>query len=174
MTCPVFRGVALLLVMAVPAQELCANGGASPALAGAKSYVEAIYRSIPARFDYGMVHYAPELSALMKRDAVFSKVPGDVGVLDGIPFCDCQDSDPNYRILRTRMTAFRRVGATVIVDLRNGGVRRFSVDLVPARGRWLVQDVHSSNVPSLLALMRREVPLEERDLRLRHKRAPDI
>jgi len=51
------------------------------------------------------------------------------------------------------------------VMLRNEKIRRFSVDLILSKGRWLVADVHSPDTPSFLDLLRREVPGEEAELR---------
>jgi hypothetical protein len=45
--------------------------------------------------------------------------------------------------------------------------RRFGVDLVLIGGRWFVSDVHTPDQPSFLAMMRREVPAEERQARRR-------
>jgi len=53
----------------------------------------------------------------------------------------------------------------VTVMLRNEKTGRFTIDLILSNGRWLVADVHSPDTPSFLALLRREVPREEVELR---------
>jgi len=152
--------VMLPLALAAPA------GAATPAeLAQAKAYVEGIYRAIPGPFDYASVRYAPELKSLIDRDRAYSKATGDIGVSDGVPFCDCQDTAANYRIMSSGVAAHGAAGAIVTVMLRNEKIRRFSVDLILSKGRWLVADVHSPDTPSFLDLLRREVPGEEAELR---------
>lgn len=130
-------------------------------LANAKAYVDWIYRSIRGdRFDFRQVRFTLELRQWMDRDARYSASKGEVGALDGIPFCDCQDFDPNYRfetqIVRTA------TGASARVRLRNGQWSQVTVDLVPSHRGWLVSDVHTKTMPSLLAYLRQEVPREEK------------
>lgn len=94
-------------------------GAATPAkLRKAKGYVERIYRTIPRRFDYALVHYAPELKNLIDRDGAWSRATGDVGFIDGIAFCDCQDTAPNYRMMSSSVAASGATGAVVTVMLR--------------------------------------------------------
>lgn len=148
------------LTFAVPA------GAATPSeLRQAKAYVERIYRTIPGRFDYAAVHYAPELKNLIDRDGAWSRASGDVGVVDGIAFCDCQDTAANYRIMSTNVAARGATGAVVTVMLRNKKTRRFTIDLILSRGHWLVADIHSPETSSFLRLLRREVRREEAELR---------
>ena len=155
-----FLALTMSLAIAAPV------GAATPAELGrAKAYIESIYRTIPGRFDYASVHYAPKLKTLIDRDGAYSRASGDVGVVDGIPFCDCQDTAPNYRIISTSVAAHGATGAIVTVMLRNEKTGRFTIDLILSNGRWLVADVHSPDTPSFLALLRREVPREEVELR---------
>lgn len=141
-------------------------GAATPAeLRQAKAYVERIYRAIPGRFDYAAVHYAPELKNLVDRDGAWSRASGDVGVVDGIAFCDCQDTAANYRIMSIGVAASGATGAVVTVTLRNEKTGRFTIDLILSRGHWLVADIHSPGTPSFLGLLRHEVPREEAELR---------
>jgi hypothetical protein len=154
------RLLAGALAFAAPAEA------ATPAqLRQAKAYVEGIYRTIPGRFDYAAAHYAPELKNLVDRDGAWSRASGDVGVVDGIAFCDCQDTAPNYRIMSSSVAARGATGAIVTVMLRNEKTGRFTIDLILSRGHWLVADIHSPETPSFLGLLRREVPREEAELR---------
>ena len=82
--------------------------------------------------------------------------------VDGIPLCDCQDTERNYRIMSSSAASRGANQAVVTVLLRNGKVRRFAVDLVLARGQWLIADIHAPDTPSFLAQLRREVPAEEK------------
>lgn len=144
---------------------------AAPPLSDAKAYVIGIYRQIPENFDYHTVRYAARLGGLLRRDAAFSRRSGDVGVLDGVPFCDCQDTTPNYRILQSAVESRGSNGAAVSVQIRNGSEnRRFTIDLVHEGGEWLVADVHGHDTPSLLALLEREVPREEKSLTPQERR----
>jgi hypothetical protein len=154
--------LALMMSLALAAPA----GAATPAELGrAKAYIEGIYRTIPGRFDYAAVHYAPELKRLIDRDGAWSRASGDVGVVDGIPFCDCQDTARNYRIMSSSVAAHGASGAIVTVMLRNEKTGRFAVDLILSQGHWLVADIHSPETPSFLGLLRREVPGEEAELR---------
>ena len=155
-----FLMLATLSVLATPADA------ATPTQLGqAKAYVEGIYRTIPGRFDYASVHYAPELKKLVDRDGAYSRASGDVGVIDGIPFCDCQDTTPKYQIMRSSVVARGAAGAVVTIILRDEKTGRFVIDLTLSNGRWLVADIHSPDTPSFLGLLRREVPKEEAELR---------
>ncbi|HEX4693685.1 hypothetical protein [Sphingomonas sp.] len=132
---------------------------AATRLDAAKAYVQAIYRRIPGKFNYRLVRYVPELRRLIERDDAAAK--GEIGAIDAVPFCDCQDTATNYRVLRTSVESTPRGGARVTTFLRNDKVGRFVVDLVSTRGRWAVADIHTPDMPSFLAMMRREVSREE-------------
>ena len=152
--------IALCMALATSAQALVAGPPSGAGLAGTKAYVDWIYRSLPnAPTDH--VRYAPALRRWMDRDAAYSARRSEVGALDGIPFCGCQDFDAGYRF-ETHVVA-TATGATARVRLHNGTRSLMKIDLVPSRRGWLVSDVHSKDTPSLLALLRREVPREEKD-----------
>lgn len=156
------RGVLMLALLAIAGTASAATRNVS-----ARAYVAAIYRRIPQQsFDYRTIDYGRELTDLMARAARFSEVSGDVGPLDGIPFCDCQDNDANYRVMHISSTTRAHGLTKVSVDLRNGDVQRFTVDVAQDHGRWRVIDVHSHGMPSLLAYLRREVPRSENSLRV--------
>ena len=137
---------------------------AAPPLADAKAYVISIYRQIPGHFDYGRVHYSSTLGVLIRRDSAFSRRSGDVGAIEAVPFCGCQDTDPDYRIIATSVKPLGAKGAAVSVLLHNGTDQRFTIDLVREQEEWRVADVHGPDVPSLLALLQRGVPREEASL----------
>ena len=135
---------------------------ASPSVSGATAYVKAIYRGIPGSFSYRDVRYARELAKLMVRDAAISRRLGDEGELDADPFCDCQDTMPDYRIVRIRPLSSGRNAASVGVVLRNGHTSSFRIDLIREERHWVVSDVHSTRTPSLLAFMHNAIASEQR------------
>jgi len=112
----------------------------------------------------------PGWGALIRRDGAFSRRSGDVGAIEGIPFCSCQDTDPDYRILKTAVKPLGSNGAMVSVLLHNGTDQRFTIELVRQQGTWRIADVHAPDVPSLLTLLEREVPREEASLTASAKR----
>ena len=162
--CPLPAFVGLLAPLACLA-------AAAPPLSDAKAYVVGIYRQIPGGFDYHKGHYADRLGGLLRRDTAFSRRSGDMGFIEAVPFCDCQDTTSDYRILQSSVEPRGPNGAAVTVLLRNGSEnRRFTVDLLRERGGWRIADVHSPDTPSLLALLEREVPREEKSLTPQERR----
>ena len=143
---------------------------AAPPLADAKAYVVSIYRQIPGHFDDSRVRYSSKLGALIRRDNAFSRRSGDVGAIEAVPFCGCQDTDPDYRIVATSVKPLGAKGAAVSVLLHNDADERFTVDLVREQDEWRVADVHGPDVPSLLALLPRAVPREAASLTASAKR----
>ncbi len=136
----------------------------------AKRTVERIYRDLP-RDRPPPVPYAPKLGQLIARDHAYSRASGDVGAIDWDPLCGCQDFAGNFGLVRITAAPRGMMGAKVWVTLRNGGLQNFALDMVLAGGVWRVADVHEADVPSLLALLRREVPREEAGLRRRRMRS---
>jgi hypothetical protein len=117
------------------------------------------------------IPYAPELRRLMARDAAYSRASGNVGAVDWNPFCGCQDFARNYRMVRITAAPRGQARAKVWITLRNGGLQNFTLDMVQQTGSWRVADIHSADIPSLSAHLRREVPREEAGLRRRRKRS---
>jgi len=96
--------------------------------------------------------FTARLLRLIRRDQQLTP-KGDVGALDGDPICDCQDpgSLSNVRV-SVRPTGPRRARASVAFDL--DGARSAALDLVAEKGAWRVDDVHTSDTPSLAGLLR--------------------
>jgi hypothetical protein len=96
--------------------------------------------------------FAPSLLALIRRDQATAP-PGEVGILDGDPICDCQD----HGGVRTTRLVVRPAGpgrARAEVTLRfPTESRMMNLDLVATRGRWRVADVHTASTPSLVRLL---------------------
>jgi hypothetical protein len=95
--------------------------------------------------------FSPRLLALMRRDA--RRAHGEVGALDGDPICDCQDPaglQPTW-VGIDRATPGH---VTARVELKfPDGREVITLDLVPVRGQWRVDDVHSPSTPSLVKLL---------------------
>ncbi len=135
--------------------------GAHPAVAAtsaelgaAQRYVESIYARLPGDFDYRSVRYTPALKALIARDDACAAAGGGYCVIDAVPFCDCQDTGTDYRVVASTVTAIGRSGARVTVNMRNGGKVRYSVDLTLAKGVWYVADIATPATPSFAAKLK--------------------
>lgn len=149
------RAAVLLLLAMLVAPSAHA---ATPAeLNAAKSYVEGIYAKLPGDFDYRSVRYAPALKALIARDDACAQAGGGICAIDAVPFCDCQDTGTDYKLVSSTVTAIGKTGARVTVNMRNGGPVRYSVDLTLARGAWYVADIATPTTKSFVAKLRAEL-----------------
>jgi hypothetical protein len=130
----------------------------------ARQFVLGIYLRVPEmHFDYAKQRYAPELRKLIDRDQRYELASGYVGVLDSVPFCFCQDTMEDYRVTRSEVRSTGPKRATVTVWLMNGTLGRFAIDLVrQGPGRFAIVDIHSHDMPSMLAVYRKYGPEEER------------
>lgn len=123
---------------------------------GAEAFVTGLYRAYAHEPgpDYvgagAKATFATGLLDLMRRDAALTP-PGEVGVLDGDPICDCQD----YKIadVQVRISG-SPIAATASVAFTNyGQPRSLTLDLVREPAGWRVADVHSETLPSLAGLL---------------------
>jgi hypothetical protein len=118
----------------------------------AKAMVDDIYRRLPRTdFDFHKVRYAPPLKHLIERDVADAK--GEVGLIDAVPFCDCQDTAEDYAFTSSR----RRVApgrAEVTVHLRNQERSTYRLDMVRLPAGWAVADVHGPLHASLAGWLR--------------------
>ena len=94
--------------------------------------------------------------ALLREDARLTP-KGDVGAIDGDPFCDCQD-DAGLKVKVGAVSLTDPSHATARVDLRfteerPQETRRVDLDLVDVHGHWRVYDVKTKDLPSLRALL---------------------
>jgi hypothetical protein len=143
-----------LLLSAAP--ELAGAQG----LQGARDFVVRLY----GRYAQGAPDYAgkdapkafsPDLVRLIRRDQ--TRTPqGDVGALDGDPICDCQDPG-GLRLVALDVGASGRTGAQALARIRFGRepVIAVRLDLVWTASGWRVADVHTKDMPSLVALLER-------------------
>jgi len=150
---PVMLAAALAVMpMIMPAPAIAATAAE---LTAAKRYVEGIYARLPGDFDYRSARYAPALKALIARDDACAAAEGGICVIDTVPFCDCQDTGSDYRLVSSAVVAQGKTGARVTVQMRNGGPVRYSVDLVLIRGTWFVSDIVTPTTPSFAAKLRK-------------------
>jgi hypothetical protein len=85
---------------------------------------------------------------------------GEVGYLDGDPFCDCQDSEG----LKTRVLSMKISGSSAVAMIENYFPKSFAaadrrnvviLHLQKVRGAWKVGDVSSKRTPSLTTAIRK-------------------
>jgi hypothetical protein len=155
--------IAALLVLAMP--TTAAPGPTSPAVS-AKAFVDGIYRSWLAALKRGNAMYqpprderlyVPELAALLMKDVRISSRTGDLGVIDWVILCSCQDDGGlGYRV---SVPAASASAATAKVALSFGGKysNTLTLKLVKLPGGWRIADVADTDMPSLLAMLRREL-----------------
>jgi hypothetical protein len=95
------------------------------------------------------------LSRLIDADA--RQANGEVGALDGDPVCQCQDpGGMKAKVLSVALTSAYAAVATVDLDFtleKPPQKRRVTFDLVVENGHWRIHDIHSSDTPSLRALL---------------------
>jgi len=151
-----------ILLLAQPAAAMT-----SSELGAARQWVVGIYDRLPqANFDWSKQNFDTGLRGLVRRDARFASASRSVGAIDGVPFCDCQDTAEDYRVTRSSARSLGSARAAITIWLRNNGNGRFVVDVVrESDGGFAIADIHSLATPSLLAFLRREIPAEERELR---------
>jgi hypothetical protein len=126
--------------------------------ASAKDTVDAIYRALPgSEFDYRMVRYAPPLKRLLAREAIVAH--REVGLIDAMPFCDCQDTAEDYAFTSSS-SSLAPDRAQVTVHLRNEMTSTYRVDMVRLATGWAVADLHGPEHPSLAAWLRANLPPE--------------
>lgn len=147
--------VATALMLLATAMPSAASAATPAELAAAKRYVEGIYVKLPGDFDYRSVRYAPALKALIARDDACAEAGGGICVIDTVPFCDCQDTGSDYKLVSSTVVAKGDTGARVTVQMRNGGPKRYSVDLVLIKGSWFVSDIATPTTPSFAAKLRK-------------------
>jgi len=96
--------------------------------------------------------FSPELLGLIRKDQA-SAAPGEVGILDGDPICDCQDAE-GLRATDVKVVATGEGKARADVTLAfPSETRSMSLDLVASGGEWRVGDVHTEQTPSLVKLL---------------------
>lgn len=138
---------ALIAPLAVHAQTLEAAKAFTTTLYGAYAKGEPDYvGQNPERT------FSPELLALIRKDQA-NTPPGEVGILDGDPICDCQDAE-GLKATNVKVVAAGEGKARADVTLAfPSETRAMSLDLVARNGEWRVGDVHTEQTPSLVKLL---------------------
>lgn len=140
------------LVALAAAMLQAAAGTATPAPGSAQAAVEAIYRALPRdSFDFRTLLYAPGLRQLLARERAAAH--GEEGLIDAVPFCDCQDTADDYAFTATTR-ATGPASAEVTVHLRNETRSTYRLDMARLPAGWAVADVHGPEHPSLVAWLR--------------------
>jgi hypothetical protein len=96
--------------------------------------------------------FAPQLLALIRRDRANTPA-GDAPALDGDPICNCQDFDISQVAVEAVAEGPGRARATARF-LNAGRPQTVQLDLAAVKGHWRVGDVHTADMPSLVALLR--------------------
>lgn len=151
------RIAACVFALVLAMETSSAKAATSAQLTEAQLYVENIYKRLPGKFDYRRVRYAPTLKALIAKDDACARRAGGVCAIDSVPFCDCQDTSADYRLLRSVVMAKGKSGARVMVEMRNFGTVRYAVDLVLSKDKWFVSDITTPSTPSLVARLQRDL-----------------
>ena len=145
-------GLLGLVLASWPALGLCQS------LSDADAFVHRLYRAYQhgGGPDYlgpqAPRVFSPRLLGLIRRDQRLTPA-GDVPSLDGDPICDCQDSGGMTGV-HVDVSAAAPGHAVAKVRFRLDAERRaLTLDLVAVHGRWLVDDVHSRDTPSLAAFL---------------------
>ena len=148
---------------ALLAALLYADGACAQDLASAHHFVAAIYAHYPTAekrpsFDplaggLERALFDAPLVALIHEDRRL--VHGEVGALDGDPFCDCQDDSGMKFVVGAGKAAGAGVAKVEVMasgsDLKTP--ERLTVDLVWTPAGWRVHDIHTPNTPSLRGLL---------------------
>lgn len=130
-----------------------AHPSPAPSSSAAQDYVDGIYRALPteAGFDWRTARFAPQLRKLVDRER--AQAGAAIGFMDAIPFCNCQDTMPDYRFT-SRITSESANSASVTVQLHNDETQDFRIDLTQIDGTWYIADIHSADTPSLVDYLR--------------------
>lgn len=83
--------------------------------------------------------FEPRLAAAIRKDAAAADRRGDVGKLDGDPFCDCQDFESPNAVIGP--VAIQGTRASVRVSFRNGDQISMRYTLLWTRDGWRVFDI---------------------------------
>lgn len=107
------------------------------------------YATNSAPFYFGDLSDKSVLSARMKAAILKDQLatpPGDIGMLDADPFCDCQDYE-NLALEKVTISQPDNTHADATVRFRAfgrdpaSGSSELKIKLIEEKGRWLVDDV---------------------------------
>jgi hypothetical protein len=118
-----------------------------------RGFLEGVYQRYRSAdfnpFEHPERYFTPKLAKALDDDATID--PGEVGLLDYDPLCQCQDDSG----MRTRVQAVSQRGATadarVSVYFGSSDQRDIRVKLERTAKGWRIADVAAKDEPSLLA-----------------------
>jgi hypothetical protein len=155
--------IGLFLLLAVPATAAPQTPATS-----AKAFLDGIYGPWMQRlkkpngpFYKEPPHdrvYVPEITALLTKDEKNSARSGEVGVIDGVILCSCQDD--GGMTAKVSVPAATATGATAKVALSFEGkyAKTLTITLAKLPQGWRIADVSDPpDMPSLLAMLRKEL-----------------
>jgi hypothetical protein len=124
---------------------LFSSGAHAQDHASAEAFLTDIYRhyamgnSSGVSLDHPELWFEPALADAMRRDAEAVAKRGDVSLLDGDPFCDCQDFDG----FQAEIGAIRvdRGAAHAVVRFINGEAISLTYDLQWTSAGWRIRDI---------------------------------
>ncbi len=122
---------------------------------------DALVRGVYRHFDHGGSGvrvtartagdwFDPAMTALIRADVRQAK--GEAPMLDGDPFCDCQDmGEVTYAIRTVRLSPRRAVAHVQFTD--DGVSRPFRLELARTSAGWRVSDIRNPYTPGLKRLL---------------------
>jgi hypothetical protein len=136
-----------------------ATSAGAQTVADARAFVKGLYRGYANNHDVDYlgagIHrvFSPRLIALIRRDE--KAAHGEVGWLDGDPICDCQDPDGIRLVdLDVDTTGPGRAIARAHVRFADQKAETITLVLVSVHGSWRVDDVRTTETPSLARALR--------------------
>jgi hypothetical protein len=130
-------------------------------LGDVRAFVLALYGNYERDADANYLNspekvFTPRVLALMEAEARTIK-PGDMGVIESDPLCDCQDSTGLTGVtVAPSVAGPGRVRADVKFTISSQPVA-VTLDIAAVNGAWRVADVHSAGLPSLVGAYERAI-----------------
>lgn len=144
----------------VPAMVAAATHEKAQGVADSKAFVQAIITHYDACGNSNcssalenLGWFSPSLRSLIERDRRAN--PGFVGKLDFDPVCSCQDPD-GVKVVNLRISAENQGRALAAMTFRfpQPTARTVVLELLSTREGWRIDDVSTSDVPSLRAYLK--------------------
>jgi hypothetical protein len=121
---------------------------------GAKAFIEGVLQRLGSgRTIAADQLYSPALAGLFQKADAAAARKKEVGCMDGDPVLDCQDCSP---LTHVAVTIAGEAPGKAAADARfnvAGDDRTMRYDLVMTPRGWRIDDVHSSDTPSLRAYL---------------------
>lgn len=151
----------------IPLVLLLAAAAPQPPAASAQAFIESIYKpwvanlsvkgrsySLPADAKL----YTPELTALIAKDERRSRALNEVGVIDWVILCGCQDDSGMTTTITIVGETASKATAKVALAFNDKYARTLTLSLVKLKQGWRIADVSDGqNMLSVLALLQKEL-----------------